>query len=89
MVHSIQGYSAIPFMPGPILSLHVLSVNDFCHDNCIDNKSEADSGEGHRGQMTPSSEPYLGRQNVMYLYENNVSREQIFKVFLEACPQTP
>ena len=28
----------------------------------------ADPGEGHRGQ---TSEPYLGSQKIMYLYENN------------------
>ena len=31
----------------------------------------ADPGEGHRGQMTPPSEPCQGSQKIMYLYENN------------------
>ena len=31
----------------------------------------ADPGEGHRGQMTPPSEPCQGSQKMMYWYENN------------------
>ena len=33
--------------------------------------SGADPGEGHRGQMTPPSEPCQGSQKMMYWYENN------------------
>ena len=31
-----------------------------------------DPGEGHRGQMTPPSEPYLGNQKMMYWYESKL-----------------
>ena len=31
--------------------------------------SGADPGEGHRGQMTPPSEPCQGSQKMMYWYE--------------------
>ena len=35
------------------------------------NHPGANPGEGHRGQMTPPSEPCQGSQKMMYWYENN------------------
>ena len=42
----------------------------------------ADPGEGHRGQMIPLSEPYLGNQKMMYWYENNEFKLSYISVLL-------
>ena len=42
----------------------------------------ADPGEGHRGQMIPLFEPYLGNQKMMYWYENNEFKLSYISVLL-------
>ena len=53
------------------------------HSNTIINGSSgADPGEGHRGQMSPPTEPCQGSQKMMSWYQNSEFRLSFLYTFV-------